>query len=70
MAVPLTDLDGLANGLADALLACDADREKLRRENEKSLAILMEYFHSDRYDREIAAAYETVCHNELMQGVK
>lgn len=57
-AVPLTDLDGLAEGLADALLACDADRARLKTENEKSLAILAEYFHSGRYDREIAAAYK------------
>lgn len=56
-AVPLTDINGLANGLADALIECDANRARLRVENEKSLAILAEYFHSDRYDREIAAAY-------------
>lgn len=56
-AVPLTDIEGLVDGLADALLACDANRARLRVENEKSLAILQEYFHSDRYDREIAAAY-------------
>lgn len=56
-AVPMTDLEGLAQGLADALLQCDADRAQLTTENEKSLAILAEYFHSDRYDREIAAAY-------------
>lgn len=56
-AVPLTDIDGLVDGLADALLECDANRERLSVENEKSLAILREYFHSDRYDREIAAAY-------------
>jgi glycosyltransferase involved in cell wall biosynthesis len=57
IAVPLTDLDGLVQGLADALIECDADRLRLRTENEKSLAILAEYFHSDRYDREIASAY-------------
>jgi glycosyltransferase involved in cell wall biosynthesis len=56
-AVPLTDLEGLAEGLADALLECDADRARLRAENEKSLAILAEYFHSDRYDREVTSAY-------------
>ena len=56
-AVPLTDIDGLVEGLADALLECDADRARLRAENEKSLAILAEYFHSDRYDREVASAY-------------
>jgi glycosyltransferase involved in cell wall biosynthesis len=56
-AVPLTDIDGLVDGLADALLECDANRARLREENEKSLVILAEYFHSDRYDREIAAAY-------------
>jgi glycosyltransferase involved in cell wall biosynthesis len=56
-AVPLTDINGLVDGLAEALLKCDANRAGLRAENEKSLAILAEYFHSDRYDREIAAAY-------------
>ncbi len=56
-AVPLTDIEGLVDGLADALLECDANRARLSVENEKSLAILREYFHSDRYDREIAAAY-------------
>lgn len=56
-AVPLSDIDGLINGLADALIKCDANRDYLRTENEKSIAILMQYFHSDRYDREIAAAY-------------
>jgi len=56
-AVPLTDIEGLVDGLADALVACDANRARLRDENGKSLAILAEYFHSDRYDREIAAAY-------------
>jgi glycosyltransferase involved in cell wall biosynthesis len=56
-AVPLTDIGGLVNGLANALIECDADRARLRTENEKSLKILAEYFHSDRYDREIASAY-------------
>lgn len=56
-AVPLTDIDGLVDSLADALLECDANRARLREENEKSLVILAEYFHSDRYDREIASAY-------------
>ena len=56
-AVPLTDIDGLVDGLADALLECDADRARLLSENEKSLKILAEYFHADRYDREIASAY-------------
>ena len=56
--MPLKDsIDSLVDGLADALMACDANRDGLRAENEKSLAILAEYFHSDRYDREIAAAY-------------
>jgi glycosyltransferase involved in cell wall biosynthesis len=57
-AVPLTDIEGLVEGLADALIKCDADRERLRTENGKSLVVLAEYFHSDRYDREVAAAYE------------
>jgi glycosyltransferase involved in cell wall biosynthesis len=56
-AVPLTDINGLVDGLADALLECDTDRARLRIENGKSLEILAEYFHSDRYDREIASAY-------------
>lgn len=56
-AVPLTAIDGLVDGLADALLKCDANRVGLRTENDKSLIILAEYFHSERYDREIAAAY-------------
>ena len=56
-AVPLTDIDELVDGLADALIECNANRARLRAENEKSLAILAEYFHSDRYDREIASAY-------------
>lgn len=56
-AVPLTTIDGLVEGLADALLDCDADRARLREENQKSLAILRDYFNSARYDREIAAAY-------------
>ena len=56
-AVPLTDIDGLVEGLAAALLECDANRERLLIENKKSLKILSDYFHSDRYDREIAAAY-------------
>jgi glycosyltransferase involved in cell wall biosynthesis len=56
-AVPLTDIDGLVNGLADALLECDANRAQLSEENGKSLVILAEYFHSDRYDMEIASAY-------------
>jgi glycosyltransferase involved in cell wall biosynthesis len=56
-AVPLTDLEGLTDGLANALLECNANRARLETENRKSLEILAEYFHSDRYDREIASAY-------------
>lgn len=56
-AIPLTTMDGLINGLADALLECAANRAGLKAEMEKSRAILCEYFHSDRYDKEIAAAY-------------
>jgi len=56
-AVPLTDIDGLVNDLADALIECDANRARLRDENNKSITILMDYFHADRYDQQIAAAY-------------
>lgn len=56
-AVPLTTVDRLIEGLADALLECEANRAGLKAESEKSRAILCEYFHADRYDREIAAAY-------------
>lgn len=56
-AIPLTSIGGLIDGLASALLECDANRPALKQESEKSRAILCEYFHADRYDREIAAAY-------------
>lgn len=56
-AVPLSSVDGLIEGLAEALLECEANRAGLKAESEKSRAILCEHFHSDRYDREIAAAY-------------
>ena len=69
-AVPLTDIDGLVNGLADALLECDADRARLRTENAKSLEILAEYFHSDRYDREVAAAYALGCQRSPVDGAQ
>jgi hypothetical protein len=57
-AVPLTDIENLIIGLAEALLECNANRSRLREENEKSIAILMDYFHADRYDQKIATAYE------------
>ena len=56
-AVPLTTVDGLVDGLARALLDCEANRAGLKEESEKSREILCEHFHSDRYDREISIAY-------------
>lgn len=56
-AVPLTDMDGLIEGLAEALLWCERNRVNLKVETDRSREILCEHFHSDRYDREIAAAY-------------
>jgi len=56
-AVPLTDMDGLARGLAESLLECEENRAGLREKTDRSCKILCEHFHSDRYDREVAAAY-------------
>lgn len=57
IAIPLTDMNGLVEGLAEALLDCERRRPDLKAETEKSRLILCEYFHSDRYDTEIATAY-------------
>ena len=56
-AVPLTTMEGLIDGLAEAVIACKARRDQLFREMEQARAILREYLDSTRYDRVTAAAY-------------
>lgn len=56
-AVPLSDLDGLVDGLAKAVIECNARRATLFAEMSEARKTLCEYFTSDRYDMEVAAAY-------------
>jgi glycosyltransferase involved in cell wall biosynthesis len=57
MAVPLTDIDGLADGLAEALIWCSMHRSELPELNELSLERITGYFSSARYDQALDDAY-------------
>jgi glycosyltransferase involved in cell wall biosynthesis len=58
-AVPVNDMESLIQGLADAVIHCDQNREYLPAEVEKSRQKLLQHFDSTRYDQVIATAYET-----------
>lgn len=56
-AVPLTTIEGLIDGLAGAVIDCNARREQFFSEMAQAREILCKYLDSERYDRETAAAY-------------
>ena len=58
-AVPVTTMEELIAGLADAVLWCHAHREELGTIAEHSVQTVAEYFASSRYDRVIEDAYNT-----------
>ena len=58
-AVPVTDMESLIQGLADAVIHCDQNRDQLPTIVENARQKLLQHFDSTRYDEVIAKAYET-----------
>lgn len=59
IAVPVESMDGLINGLADAVIWCSSHREELEPLTQKIAEAISERFSSDRYDSVIQSAYNT-----------
>jgi len=58
-AVPLDSMEGLINGLADAVIWCDANRSELSRIAAQGAENIADYFSSERYDAILENAYKT-----------
>lgn len=58
-AVPVTTMDELVGGLADAVLWCHTHREELGNIAAQTIPIIVENFSAERYDRVIEATYQT-----------
>ena len=58
-AVPVTTMDELVSGLADAVLWCHAHREELGHIAAQTIPIIAENFSAERYDRVIESTYQT-----------
>jgi glycosyltransferase involved in cell wall biosynthesis len=58
-AVPVNDMESLIQGLADAVIHCDQNRNQLPTIVENARQKLLQHFDSTRYDEVIATAYET-----------
>jgi glycosyltransferase involved in cell wall biosynthesis len=56
-AVPLSSIPQLIEGLADAIIWCDANRTEMRELAKDSAGKIANYFSSERYDAAIADAY-------------
>lgn len=56
-AVPVTDMEGLIRGLAEAVIECHRTRAELPAKVEASRLRVISHFDSERYDRAIADAY-------------
>lgn len=61
-AVPVNDMESLIQGLADAVIRCDQNRNALSAETEKARQTLLQYFDSSLYDETIQEAYRMVVH--------
>ncbi|MCW1923542.1 glycosyltransferase [Luteolibacter arcticus] len=56
-AIPITDIAGLVDGLAQAVMGCARHRDELPAKVAESRSKLIAYFDSARYDQAIADAY-------------
>ena len=59
IAVPVESMEGLVNGLTDAILWCSSHREELATLAGKTAEVVSDRFASDRYDSIIQNAYNT-----------
>ena len=58
-AIPLTSMDSLIQGLADAVLWCDSHRQALAEIAAQGATVVADYFSSARYDAVLEQAYAT-----------
>jgi len=57
IAVPVTNIDTLVQGLADGIIWCSTHRDQLPALNHRSIELITEYFSSSRYDQALDDAY-------------
>jgi glycosyltransferase involved in cell wall biosynthesis len=66
-AIPVTDMDSLIQGLAEAVIWCAGNRDQLPGLASESANIVAEHFSSSRYDQVLEAAYHSALASEPME---
>ena len=64
-AVPVHDMESLIQGLADAVVWCDRNRQEMRRLAEESATRVAEHFASKGYDSTVEKAYAIAMANSV-----